>query len=481
LSTDKQTTPCYLALDQGSQSSRAMIFDQSGRCLAQAQQSVQTQYPQPGWVEQSPREIVDSLHAVISDVYHQINNPQRVVSAGLATQRSSIVCWNRQTGKTLSQVISWQDTRAADFLDQLQAVKGDVHQRTGLRLNAYAGASKLRWCLDRLVDSDDRNNIEFLALAPLASYLIYALLKEAPFLVDPLNGVRSLLLNYKNEDWDSLLLEYFGIPRKILPQVQPCKSHYGNIPFGEGVLPLELVVGDQTAALFAQGKINQGVAYITIGSGAFVTAMISSDPPIDDCLLYTKTSFVDDSLLLVEASINGAGNALRWLERVEAVNVSPNSIEKYMQTVVKPPIFLNGVGGLAAPFWQEGFSSRFADDENSTDADKCVAVLESILFLLAINLQLMKDSGACVEQLRVGGGLSRQNRLCQCLANLTGLNVAQSKEKEATAKGVAALLNRNTDMWVAGPTKIFYPQQDLHLKKRYQRWLSLMPEIPEKH
>ena len=261
----------YLAIDQGGHASRALVYDGDGRVLAQAFRDVATIHPQPEWVEHDPEEVVASVRAALDDVLALLGaDAARLAAAGLATQRSSLVCWDRTTGSAVSPVISWQDRRAHGWLRQFSRHEATIHETTGLFLSAHYGVSKLRWCLDHLSAVRAMAAAGRLAWGPLVSFLLFRLLRERPLLVDPANASRTLLMNLAAMQWDAGLLELFGIDSAALPRIVPSIHAFGTLDIANRSLPLRLATGDQSAALFAFGAPRADAAYVNIGTGAFV-------------------------------------------------------------------------------------------------------------------------------------------------------------------------------------------------------------------
>src|SRR5689334_10090931 len=223
-----------LALDQGGQSSRACVFDARGELLAQASVPVAEARPGPGRVEQDPEELVASLRSAADQALRQIGS-REVSACGLATQRSSLACWDKATGRALAPILSWQDTRAADWLARFEPDAREVERRTGLRLSPHYGASKIAWCLANM-----RLEPESLACGPLASFLAFRLLEERPLVADAANATRTLLFGLEEADWDPWLLERFGIPRAILPQCRPTRAEFGTFACAGRRIPLRV-------------------------------------------------------------------------------------------------------------------------------------------------------------------------------------------------------------------------------------------------
>ena len=314
-STTASPIPLYLCIDQGGHASRALVFDGRGMLQASSLREVGVRAPTPDRVEQNPDELVASLQDSIVDAVVSLGNrADQIVSAGLATQRSSIVCWDRRTGKALSPVISWQDRRAHQWLDRFSAQASEVHRRTGLRLSAHYGASKLRWCLDHLPAVTAAQREGRLAMGPLASFLLFRLLEEKPLLADPANAARTLLWNIRTMDWDPWLLERFGVPQEPLPRCVPTHHPFGSLHVNERRIPLTVATGDQSAALFSLGAPQPQAAYINMGTGAFIQRAFDHAPEADG-LLGMVYRDADRTVLVLEGTVNGAGAALQWAER----------------------------------------------------------------------------------------------------------------------------------------------------------------------
>jgi len=469
-------TDCYLTLDQGGHSSRALVFDHLGQLIASAQCPVDTRFITPDRAEQDSQELLDSLRTAAADVLQQLDDAtrRRLVSAGLATQRSSIVCWNRKTGKALSPVISWQDRRANKWLKQFAPQREAVHKITGLYLSAHYGASKIRWCLENIDAVKQALAKEELVIGPLAAFLVRNLLVDGEDCVDPANASRMLLWNLSRREWDQHLLELFGIPQTILPRSVHSRHAFGTFDIGGKRLPMELVTGDQSAAIFAMGELQPDTAYINVGTGAFLSRSSGHTPIYGRRLLSSIVLQEDgDSTYVLEGTVNGAASALDWLEHeLQIENVVPQ-LPDWLKQVENPPLFLNGVSGLGAPFWVADFKSRFVG-EGDVSA-KAVAVIESICFLLMINLQEMKKLSSPPLQIQITGGLSALEGMCQKMADLSRLPVYRPTDHEATARGVAYLLAGCPAHWPEeGSGDWFKPKSNPQLSSRYEQWLEAL-------
>ncbi|MDH3981254.1 MAG: FGGY family carbohydrate kinase, partial [Gammaproteobacteria bacterium] len=296
-----------LAIDQGTHSTRAIVFDRRGKLLAKAQQAVDLQVHSHTEIEQDPQQLLDSMQQVLQDVLADpAVNAAQIVAAGLATQRSSVVAWHRNTGAALGPVLSWQDRRTEPLMASLEARAQQIEQRTGLRLSPHYGAGKLHWLLTNSPAVSAAAEQNELLCGPLASYLLYHLLHGHPALVDQANASRTLLWNLQSRDWDDYLLDLFSVPGNVLPACRPICSDYGNTVTGN--IPLRAMNGDQTAALYAQGQPPDNTIMINIGTGAFVLLPVE-DPATRPAGLLAGISHssAQSASYYIEGTVNGAG------------------------------------------------------------------------------------------------------------------------------------------------------------------------------
>ncbi|MFQ5935003.1 MAG: FGGY family carbohydrate kinase [Acidiferrobacterales bacterium] len=467
--------PLFLAIDQGGHSSRALVFDQQGALVASAVQSCRVDHPRPHWVEQDADELATSVSHALAEICRALQDRARyIIAAGLATQRSSIVCWDRNTGEALSPVISWQDTRAHDLLDKFAAHAPEIQRITGLRLTAHYGASKFKWCLENVPTVRAACEVGRLAWGPLASFLLHRLLAQRPFTADPANASRTLLWNLETRDWDPTLLALFALPREPLPECVPSRYPFGTLQLAGREVPLNLVTGDQSAALFAFGRPDPDVVYVNVGTGAFVQRLSAARP--QSAQRFLASIVLDDGgdlTYALEGTVNGAASALRWLEREYGLHNVEAMLPAWLGRRRSPPLFLNGVSGLGSPYWVADFRSRFVGA--GEDWEKAVAVLESTVFLVYANMEAMADVASAPSKVHITGGLTRLDGLCQRLADLSGLQVYRPAQCEATARGTAYLAARCPSPWPEpGPGQWFEPKMNNALAGRYQAWCGAM-------
>lgn len=465
----------YLALDQGGHASRALVFDERGTLLAKGLREVGVHHPQADWVEQDPEELVSSLREAIGDALENLAVKSPLFAAvGLATQRSSIVCWDRVTGRALSPVISWQDRRAHAWLTRFAPDAKAIHAITGLPLSAHYGASKLRWCLDHLPAVMQAQAKGRLAIGPLASFLVFRFTEEHTLAVDPANGARTLLYNLTTQNWDPGLLHLFDIPLAVLPACVPTRHVFGQVTIANRLVPLTIVTGDQSAALFAHGAPRPNSAYLNMGTGAFVQRITgNSSQHLPQLLTGIVLKDIHDSIYVLEGTVNGAGAALQWVESELGLEDLEQQLPEWLASSSDPPLFLNGVAGLGAPFWVADFESRFL--AQAEPWKMAVAVAESVVFLIQANLDLLQNVPQPLDQLVASGGLSWYDGLCQRLSDLSGLPLQRPAEYEATARGTAWLLAGRPAYWSEPePGLWFQPGSNPALGARYRQWRAAL-------
>lgn len=469
-----------LAIDQGTQSSRAILFDRYGKQFAAASRSILLNRLDRTHVEQDGMEILDSVRESIAETLETVDS-NRVVAAGLATQRSSVIAWNRETGKPLSPVLSWQDRREHRWLESLENRSAEIHRLTGLRLTPHYGASKLRWLMHNNRQVQQAHDRGQLALGPLAAFLVVNLTGHYKGLVDHANASRTQLWNLQTCDWDERLLKLFDIDRDLLPRVRPIRSNYGKL--GDHGIALTAVNGDQTSALYANGDIGTENLLVNLGTGAFILKSTSNQPVMQDALLSGLCdSSNDERSYLIEGTVNGAGSALRWAMKQHAMQTDPESLRKALECEPEPSlIFINSVGGLGSPWWHEGPPPHWTDlNGDKVDAPNpraaIASIIESVLFLVNRNIQAIRETGQDALRLKVSGGLSNLDELCQRLANLAGLPVIRTKQPEATARGIAWLALGKPCCWKRGDEERFLPENAPPLQQRYERFVQRLKQ-----
>lgn len=462
-------TDYWLALDQGGHAGRAIAFDRHGRVLARATREVTTATPAPGHYEQDAEAVVASLEEPLAKVVAELG-AANCRGAGLATQRSSIACWDRHTGAPLGPMISWRDTRHADWLDALGLDEPRLQAITGLRASPHYGASKFRWCLDHLPAVRAARDDGRLACGPLAGFLIARLTAEHRLLVDPGNAARTLLWDLTARDWSGPLLERFGLKAEWLPRPAPAGKPLGTLRLAPAI-ELALATGDQSAALYAAGPPAADQVYINAGTGAFAL-QLAAWPNAEERLLTTLVrDDPDRPVFALEGTVNGAGAALDAVAQSLGVPDWPAAIAG-LPADAPAPVYLNGHSGLGSPWWVPRFASRWLDE--ATAPERLLGVLESIVFLLTTNVRRLAAHGAPQRGIVLGGGLSRAPAFGRRLADLTGLPVRIAPAREATGLGLARLVAGAAMSPSEPAAEVTEPRPAAALAARYARWLEAM-------
>ena len=479
----------HLALDQGGSSSRAVLFDAVGREVASAHVPIVTRRDGDR-VEHDADELAQSLVTAARDACDlPLAAGRPIVVAGLATQRSTVCCWDTVDGAALSPAISWQDRRHAAWLDLTFGARAEwVRELTGLPLSPHYGASKLRWCLDELPAVSLALRDERLAMGPLGSFLLYRLCDERPLCVDPANASRTLLYDPAVLDWSGPLLEAFGLPRSALPRCVGTNHAFGTLTLDERRrVPLRACSGDQSAAVYAFGTPTAGTCFVNVGTGAFVQRIARDGiaPPPRGLLrsvVEARTDDVRGATYVHEGTVNGALAAIEWLRARVGIDVM-RSLATLRQ--VLPPeqvelLFMNGVGGLGAPWWLPSFPIAFValdgtpPHASTRELQQVAAIVDSIAFLIAVNVDALHRS-APLERVVVTGGLAGCDYLCEVLAEVTGLRVERPALREATARGIAFLAAGQPDHWQPVPIeRTFSPAGRARVLARYSRWREEM-------
>ena len=450
-----------LVIDQGTHASRAIVFSAEGKIINSAEQAIKLIKHNHSHIEQNPEEILHSVHTVIKQVLKE--TPGIISNCALATQRSTMLAWNNESLKSLHPALSWQDRRSENDIKQFKQDEKLIRQITGLPLSAHYGAGKFRWLLQHLKQTDSDQSF---SLGPLVSFLLCHLSSLHQNLVDHSNAHRTLLFDLHKLEWSDELLNLFDINKKLLPICKPVQASYATL-LDTGI-PISSVSGDQNASLFSQGAIPADTAIVNLGTGAFILAPCSTRVKTDKLLLGIARSNSHTEYLL-EGTVNGAGAAVSWAQQQWPVTDLYQQLPGWLDAIDRPPVFINTVGGLGSPWWISNIEPYFLDNDKQLNIEqRYVAIIESIVFLIQHNLQQLNQHFE-IRTLRVSGGLSQINALCQKLADLSGCQVERLDDTEATARGAAWLATDNPDNW--SPQQLcrsFTPTLQNSLKQRYQ-------------
>ncbi len=448
-----------LALDQGTTSSRAVLFDHSGNIVGLAQHEFPQHFPQPGWVEHDPLEIWSSQSAVIAEVLAMAKVSARDLAAvGIANQRETTLLWDRRTGDPVARAIVWQDRRTADLCAQLKAQghEPDVARRTGLLLDPYFSGTKLAWLLDHVSGARERAIRGELAFGTVDSWLAWKLSNGRLHVTDATNASRTLLFNLHNGDWDDELLALFGVPRACLPEVIPssiadAREHMAVEIAGHEV-PLAGIAGDQQAALFGQTCFSPGMAKNTYGTGCFLLMNTGTQPLMSKNRLLSTVAWRDqDTRYALEGSVFVAGAVVQWLRDGLQIIRQSADVEPLAASVPdNGGVYLvPAFAGLGSPHWDPHARGTMTGITRGTTAAHIArAALESIAFQSAELLNAMQmDAGQALRELRVDGGATVNNLLMQFQADLLGVPVVRPRITETTALGAAYLAGLAVGFW----------------------------------
>ncbi|HZP00233.1 MAG TPA: glycerol kinase GlpK [Terriglobia bacterium] len=449
-------TRYILALDQGTTSSRAILFDQQGNARAAEQLEFKQYYPQPGWVEHDAEEIWASQFKVAQGVLVKAGaDPQQIAGIGITNQRETIVVWERSTGKPIHPAIVWQCRRTAPLCDRIRAEGFDktIREKTGLVTDAYFSGTKIAWLLENVPRARLRAERGELCCGTIDTWLIWRLTDGRVHVTDCSNASRTMLFNLRSLDWDQEILHYFGIPRSLLPEVKSSSEVLGETGnFGDRI-PIAGVAGDQQASLFGQQCFQRGDVKNTYGTGCFLLMNTGTAVPRSASGLLATIGWQrhGKTIYALEGSVFIAGAALQWLR--DELGLIRNAAESSALASSIPDThgvyFVPAFVGLGAPHWDAYARGAIVGITRGANRNHLVrAALESIAYQTRDVMEVMaQDSGVRPEVLRVDGGAARNDFLCQFQADILGFPVERPASTESTALGAAYLAGLATGFW----------------------------------
>jgi len=453
-----------LALDQGTTSSRAILFDHGGAVAAVAQREFPQIFPKPGWVEHDPREIWASQIAVATEVLARAQVAAADVAAiGITNQRETTVVWDRETGEPVCNAIVWQDRRTADRCDALKAdgYEGLVRERTGLVIDAYFSGTKVAWILEHVEGARAKAVAGRLAFGTVDSWLVWQLTGGRVHVTDVSNASRTMLFNIRTLAWDDDLLNMLGVPSSMLPEVKASSEVYGRVASGLGLdgVPIAGIAGDQQAALFGQMCVAPGMAKNTYGTGCFLLQNTGTQPVLSENRLISTVAWKVGARTeyALEGSVFIGGAVVQWLRDGLGLIRSSGDVEALAATVPdNGGVYLvPAFAGLGAPHWDPYARGTIVGITRGTSAGHIArAALESIAYQVGDLLEAVhRDSGIALGELRVDGGAARNDMLMQFQADLLGVPVVRPQVTETTASGAAYLAGLAAGFW-ASPAEI---------------------------
>lgn len=447
-----------LALDQGTSSSRAIVFDEKGTTCAVAQREFRQIFPQSGWVEHDPHEIWASQASVIAEAISIMDiNGLNLAGIGITNQRETTIVWDSETEEPIYNAIVWQDRRTSDYCDELkkQGLTDMIRQKTGLIIDAYFSATKIKWILDNVAGARKRAEKGKLMFGTVDTWLIWRLTRGEVHVTDVSNASRTMLFNINTLDWDQELLDLFGIPRSMMPEVKSSSEVYGHTKttiFAHKV-PISGIAGDQQAALFGQMCTEPGMVKNTYGTGCFLL-MNSGEKPIlsQNNLITTVAWKIGDKVnYALEGSIFVGGSVVQWLRDGLHVINSSSEVEALASQVpdTNGVYFVPALTGLGAPWWDQYARGTITGiSRGTTTAHIARAALEGIAYqTMDITAAMSRDAGVPLRELKVDGGASRNNLLMQFQADILGTKVIRPQVVETTAMGTAYLAGLAVGYW----------------------------------
>ncbi len=445
-----------LALDQGTTSSRSIIIDYSGNIVSVSQKEFPQIFPHPGWVEHDPMEIWGSQASTMSEAVAQHNiDPAEIAAIGITNQRETTIVWDAKTGEPVYNAIVWQDGRTVDFCNSLiaQGLTDKVRSKTGLILNPYFSASKIRWILENVPGARERAERGELRFGTVDSWLVWNLTRGKVHVTDVSNASRTLLFNIHTLEWDKELLDIFNIPASMLPQVKDSSEVYGEAEMFTSPVKIAGIAGDQQAALFGQMCTEPGSLKNTYGTGCFMLMNTGAEAILSKHNLLTTIAWkIGDTVnYALEGSIFVAGSVIQWLrDGLRIVETSPET-EAMAKSVEDNAgvYFVPALTGLGAPYWDTRAKGTITGiTRGTTQAHIARAALEGIAFqTMDIVNAMQQDAGIPLGSLAVDGGASKNNYLMQFQADILGTDVVRPTCVETTAKGAAYLAGLATGFW----------------------------------
>ena len=451
-------TKLIMSLDQGTTSSRAVLFNHKGEPVEIAQQDFEQIFPQPGWVEHNPKEIWESQISSAKKVLKIADaSNQEVVAIGITNQRETTIVWDRNTGEPIYNAIVWQDRRTAKYCDELKA-KGKtetIKEKTGLILDAYFSATKLKWILDTIEDAREKAENNELCFGTVDTWLVWKLTNGEKFITDVSNASRTMLFNIHSLEWDQELLDLFNIPKSILPEVKESSQIYGETSEGlfNKKIPISGIAGDQQAALFGQLCTEKGMVKNTYGTGCFLLMNTGEEPVYSKNNLLTTIAWKINGKVnyALEGSVFVGGAAVQWLRDGLKIIDTAAEIEALASSVPDNGgiYFVPALTGLGAPYWDSYARGIIVGiTRGTTQAHIARATLEGIAYQVYDIVSAMEaDSNAKGTELRVDGGATGNNLLLQFQTDIFGFPVVRPNVQEITALGAAYLAGLAVGFW----------------------------------
>lgn len=468
--------PYIVALDQGTTSCRAILFDTKSNLIGIAQKEFAQHFPKPGWVEHDADEIWNTQMEVFRELLssHSLN-AKDIMAIGITNQRETTVAWHRKKGHPLCKAIVWQDKRTSDFCQRLKADghEGLIREKTGLVVDAYFSATKIHWMLANVSDARRLADQGDLCVGTIDSWLLWKLTNTEIHATDYTNASRTMLYNIHGREWDTELLHLFGIPDSVLPEVYPSSHHFGDFIYEGHPIPIMGIAGDQQSALFGQGCYSAGEAKNTYGTGCFMLLNTGAEAKTSQHGLITTMacSLNDEPMYALEGSIFIAGAAVQWLRDGLKILDSASDSAYFAEKAITDEVFLvPAFAGMGAPYWdQYARGAIFGLTRDTGKSHIIKATLQSIAYQVRdVKAAMEQDAGLALDRLMVDGGAVANDYLMQFQADMLNLAVDRPAIIESTALGAAHLAGLKAGAW------------DLdYLKKVRQTEMTFQPKMEE--
>ncbi|MEM7483659.1 MAG: glycerol kinase GlpK [Bacteroidota bacterium] len=469
-----------LALDQGTTSSRAVVFDKKGTIISVSQKEFTQIFPKPGWVEHDADEIWATQAGMAAEAVSKKGlKGEQIAAIGITNQRETVVVWDKNTGKPIYNAIVWQDKRTANYCDELknEGKSEMIREKTGLVIDSYFSGTKVKWILDNVQGAREKAEAGDLVLGTIDTWLIWKMTEGKMHITDVTNASRSLLFNINTMEWDTELLELFTIPKSMLPEVKQSSEVYGNTSpnFFAAKIPIAGIAGDQQAALFGQMCTKQGMVKNTYGTGCFMLMNIGEKPIVSKNNLLTTVAWKINGKThyALEGSIFIAGAVVQWLRDSLKIIKTSSDVEQLAGSVNSSEgvYFVPAFAGLGAPHWnQHAQGTIFGLTRGSTDAHIARAALESIAYQTMDILKAMEaDSGISIKELRVDGGATVNDLLMQFQADVLNTVTIRPKIVETTVMGAAYLAGLAVGYWESQEEIQDIWQTDVHFNPSKER------------
>jgi len=468
---------CIIALDQGTTSSRAVLFNERGEIKGIAQQEFRQIFPQPGWVEHDPNEILSTQLGVFERLIYENNiEPAEIAAIGITNQRETAIVWDRHTGQPIFNAIVWQDKRTAIICEALKkrGLEDYVRQNTGLVIDSYFSATKIKWILDNIPTAREKADRGDLMFGTVDTWLIWNLTGGKAHVTDYTNASRTMLYNIRDLTWDKKLLSELEIPESMLPEVKPSASDFGSYALKGANIPIAGVAGDQQSALFGQACFEPGMAKNTYGTGCFMLMNLGAKIQQSNNGLITTIAWGLDGKVeyALEGSIFIAGAAVQWLrDGLHLIDQSKDSEYFAAKALGSNEVYVvPAFAGLGAPYWDMYARGAIFGLTRDTGKDHIIkATLESLAYQTKDILNAMEeDSGVTLACLKVDGGASANNILMQFQADILGTEVERPEVIESTAMGAAYLAGIQIGLWKK--------EDIIHNRKIQERFMPHMEE-----